>query len=217
NAVLTDTTTVTICANQLPYNWNGVDYAALGTYVDSLTTAAGCDSIATLILNVNAVLTDTTTVTICANQLPYNWNGVDYAAAGVYVDSLTTAAGCDSIATLILNVNAVLTDTAAVTICANQLPYNWNGVDYAAAGVYVDSLTTAAGCDSIATLILNVNAVLTATVDTVVCASALPFTWNGISVTGAGTYPFTTQSVVGCDSTITLNLTVSPVIAATSI
>src|SRR5204863_838146 len=137
-SVFTDTTTVTICANQFPYNWNGVDYTAAGTYVDSLTTASGCDSIATLILNINAVLTDTTTVTICANQLPYNWNGVDYTAAGTYVDSLTTASGCDSIATLILNINAVLTDTTTVTICANELNYNCKNFDYIATGTDVD-------------------------------------------------------------------------------
>src|SRR5258705_153369 len=123
-------------------------------------TTTGCDSIATLILKVNAVLRDTTTVTVCANALPYNWNGIDYAAAGTYTDTLTTTAGCDSIATLILNVNAVLRDTTTVTVCTNALPYNWNGIDYAAAGTYSDTLTSAAGCDSIATLILKVNAVL---------------------------------------------------------
>jgi len=61
-------TTVTICTNQLPYTWNSLSLAAAGTYSDTLTSAAGCDSIATLILNVNAVLRDTTTVTICTNS-----------------------------------------------------------------------------------------------------------------------------------------------------
>src|SRR5436189_4685430 len=97
-------------------------------YDKSASTTCGCNTITTINLNIIAVLTDTTTVTICANQLPYNWNGVDYTAAGTYVDSLTTASGCDSIATLILNINAVLTDTTTVTICANQLPYNCNVV-----------------------------------------------------------------------------------------
>src|SRR5688500_6206737 len=212
NPVLTDTTTVTICANQLPYSWNGVDYTAAGVYVDSLINAAGCDSIATLILTVNPVLTDTTTVTICANQLPYSWNGVDYTAAGVYVDSLTTAAGCDSIATLILNVDPVLTDSTTVTICANQLPYTWNGVSYTAAGVYVDSLVTAAGCDSIATLILNVDPVLTDSTTVTICANQLPYTWNGVSYTAAGVYVDSLVTAAGCDSIATLILNVDPVL-----
>src|SRR5437762_12258018 len=62
----------------------------------------------TLILNVNAVLRDTTIQTICENQLPYTWNGLSLTAAGTYSDTLTSAAGCDSLATLILNINAVL-------------------------------------------------------------------------------------------------------------
>ena len=126
----TDTTTVTVCTNQLPYNWNGNDYNAAGTYSDTLTGTAGCDSVATLILTVNEVLTDTTTITICTNQLPYNWNGNDYNAAGTYSDTLTSTAGCDSVVTLILTVNEVLTDTTTINICTNQLPYNWNGNDY---------------------------------------------------------------------------------------
>src|SRR5204862_326813 len=97
-----------------------------GTYSDTLTSAAGCDSIATLILNVNAVLRDTTTATICANQLPYTWNSLSLAAAGTYSDRLTSPRGCNAFATLILNVNAMLRDTTTATICANQLPYTEN-------------------------------------------------------------------------------------------
>src|SRR5439155_632823 len=150
------TTTQTICENQLPYTWNGLSLTAAGTYSDTLTSAAGCDSIATLILTVNPVLKDTTSQTICENQLPYTWNGLSLTAAGTYSDTLISAEGCDSIATLILNLDAVLIDTTSQTICENQLPYAWNGLSLTAAGTYSDTLTSAAGCDSIATLILNV-------------------------------------------------------------
>src|SRR5207249_177567 len=118
------------------------------------------DSIATLILNLTSVLRDTASQTICENQLPYTWNGISLTTAGTYSDTLTSAAGCDSIATLILNVTSVLRDTTSQTICENQLPYTWNGISLIAAGTYSDTLTSAAGCDSIATLILNVTSVL---------------------------------------------------------
>ncbi|MEZ4798726.1 MAG: hypothetical protein R2809_02890 [Flavobacteriales bacterium] len=120
---------VTLCSNQLPYTWNGIDYTAAGTYDVTLTSVAGCDSIATLNLSINEVLTSTEDVTLCSNQLPYTWNGVDYTAAeGSYDITLTSVAGCDSIATLNLTINDVLTSLEDVTICSNQLPLQqeWN-------------------------------------------------------------------------------------------
>src|SRR5258706_587684 len=215
-SVFTDTTTVTVCANQLPYSWNGVNYNAAGTYTDSLTSASGCDSLATLILNVTSVFTDTTRVTVCANQLPYSWNGVNYNAAGTYTDSLTSASGCDSLATLILNVTSVFTDTTMVSVCVNQLPYSWNGVNYNAAGTYTDSLTSASGCDSLATLILNVTSVFTDTTTVTVCANQLPYNWNGVNYNAAGTYTDTLTSTSGCDSLATLILNVTTVFTDTT-
>src|SRR5437868_5702491 len=216
NAVLRDTTTQTICQNQLPYSWNGLTLNAAGTYSDTLTSAAGCDSIATLILKVNAVLRDTTTQTICENQLPYTWNGLTLNAAGTYSDTLTSAAGCDSIATLILKVNAVLRDTTNQTICQNQLPYSWNGLTLTATGTYSDTLTSAAGCDSIATLILNVTSVLRDTTTQTICENQLPYIWNGLTLTAAGTYPDTLISAAGCDSIATLILKVNVVLRDTT-
>src|SRR5690606_26356954 len=101
------------------YTWNGNDYAAAGTYNVTLTSTGGCDSIATLVLAVNDVLTSTTEITICANELPFTWNGNDYDAAGTYNVTLTSTAGCDSIATLVLTVDDVLTSATEVTICAS--------------------------------------------------------------------------------------------------
>src|SRR5678815_4713311 len=150
NPVLTDTTSVTVCTSALPYLWNGTSITTAGTYIDTLTTTAGCDSIAALILSVNPVLTDTTSVTLCSSQLPYIWNGQSITAPGTYIDTLSSQSGCDSIATLILMVNPVLTDTTSVTLCSSQLPYTWNGQSITAPGTYIDTLTTTAGCDSIA-------------------------------------------------------------------
>src|SRR4029079_14074698 len=216
NAVLRDTTTQTICQNQLPYTWNGLTLNAAGTYSDTLTSAAGCDSIATLILNVTSVLRDTTTQTICQNQLPYTWNGLTLNAAGTYSDTLTSAAGCDSIATLILKVNAVLRDTTTQTICQNQVPDTGNGLTLNAAGTYSDTLTSAAGCDSIATLILKVNAVLRDTTTQTICQNQLPYTWNGLTLNAAGTYSDTLTSAAGCDSIATLILKVNAVLRDTT-
>jgi gliding motility-associated-like protein len=147
----------TVCPGQLPYLWNGNSYTTAGTYKDTLMNAAGCDSVATLILNVKATTASTTNVSVCPGQLPYSWNGNSYTAAGTYKDTLMNAAGCDSVVTLILNVNATSSSVTNTTICSNDLPYRWNGMNITAAGTYTSTLVNAAGCDSVATLVLTVN------------------------------------------------------------
>src|SRR4030095_8143538 len=129
---------------------NGNSYTAAGTYVDTLTSSSGCDTIATLILTINPLLTDTTTATVFSNQLPYTWNGNSYSTAGTYVDTLSSSSGCDTVATLILTINPLLTDTTNATVCSNQLPYTWNGNSYSTAGTYIDTLTSSSGCDTVA-------------------------------------------------------------------
>src|SRR5690606_4523669 len=127
NENVRSTTQQTICATALPYTWNGQTFNAAGTYDVTLTSTAGCDSIATLVVTVNDVLTSTTEVTICETELPYTWSGQTFDAAGTYDVTLTSSAGCDSIATLVLTVYDVLTSTTNISICTSQLPYTWNG------------------------------------------------------------------------------------------
>ncbi|MBS1921398.1 MAG: gliding motility-associated C-terminal domain-containing protein, partial [Bacteroidetes bacterium] len=63
----------------------------------------------------------------------------------------------------------------------------------------------------ITTLHVTVAATITKDIDTTVCANAVPFTWNGVSITGAGKYPFTTRSAAGCDSITSLHVTISSI------
>lgn len=46
-------------------------------------------------------------VSVCADQLPYNWNGQDYSTAGNYPLTYTSSSGCDSIVELALTINTV--------------------------------------------------------------------------------------------------------------
>jgi len=48
------------------------------------------------------------------------------------------------------------------------------------------------------------------TVNNTVCENELPITWNNQNITEAGTYTHTETLTNGCDSTTTLNLTVTP-------
>ncbi|MDT8308799.1 MAG: gliding motility-associated C-terminal domain-containing protein, partial [Bacteroidales bacterium] len=203
------TTYDTICYNDLPYVWGGNNYYSAGTYVDSLTTTWGCDSLATLILHVNPVTYSTTWDTICDNQT-YSWNGNTYNTAGSYDTTFINQYGCDSIATLILHINPVTYSTTWDTICDNH-SLTWNGNTYNTAGTYTATLTNQFGCDSVATLNLTVNPVTYSITYDTVCFNHLPYSWNGNNYVVGGTYTVTLVNLYGCDSVATLILKVDPI------
>ncbi len=217
NVLPTITDNVTICANQLPYTWNGNTYNSQGTYTDTLiNTTGGCDTVATLVLQVNPLIITQENVIVCANQLPYTWNGNTYGNAGTYTDTLpSTTGGCDTVATLILEVNPLILSTLSVTICANQLPFVWYGNLYTVSGTYTDTVTAIGTCDTVATLILTIEPLVTTTETITICSNNLPYLWNGNSYYAPGTYTDTlSSSGNGCDTlaTLILNVLTSPVL-----
>ena len=202
-------TPVSLCSNQLPYGWNGNNYNAAGTYSVTLTNAAGCDSVTTLVLTVKNTSSSSTPVSVCSIQLPYGWNGNNYNAAGTYSVTLTNAAGCDSVTTLVLTVKNTSSSSTPVSVCSNQLPYGWNGNNYNAAGTYSVTLTNVAGCDSVATLVLTIKNTSTNTIRDTICINQLPYVWNGVTFTAAGTKTNTLTNANGCDSVVTMILSTS--------
>jgi gliding motility-associated-like protein len=145
--------------NNITGTWSpaAINTATVGTTTYTFTPTAGqCAVPTTVNISVKSITSSTTNITICNNQIPYTWNGNNYTGAGTYTITLQNAAGCDSILTLILRVNAATTSTTRDSICANQTPYIWNGNNYTTSGTYSVTLTNSAGCDSIATLILLV-------------------------------------------------------------
>jgi hypothetical protein len=94
----------TICSGET-YVLNGNVYDSTGTYIDSLHTLYGCDSIITTHLTVLSISAGTSVnnQTICMGD--YIMVGTHtYFAAGTYSDTLTSANGCDSIVTTNLTV-----------------------------------------------------------------------------------------------------------------
>ncbi|MFN5369864.1 MAG: hypothetical protein ACK5B6_00225, partial [Bacteroidia bacterium] len=181
---------------------------------ETLVSSTGCDSVVTINLTFTPNLTASEDVSICDAQLPYSWNGNSYNAAGTYTVTLQNAANCDSVVTLNLTVSPSLTANENIAICDAQLPYTWNGNSYNAAGTYTVTLQNVANCDSVVTLNLSVNPTLTASEDVSICDAQLPYSWNGNSYNAAGSYSVTLSTASGCDSVVTLNLTVSPSLTA---
>lgn len=215
---ITYTQHISICNNQLPYVWNGITVNAGGTNVASYTgnSVFNCDSIVQLNLTVLPNLNASQSISICQNQLPFNWNGIILNSGGMNVAQYTAVGsnGCDSTTTLNLTVNAIVNHTANISICSNQLPYVWNGITVNAGGNNVATFTQTGsnGCDSITTLNLTVSNTSSNSVYDSTCSNQLPFIWNGLTVNTGGNNAatYTTLNAAGCDSITTLHLYLKP-------
>ncbi|MED9961816.1 MAG: leucine-rich repeat domain-containing protein, partial [Bacteroidales bacterium] len=95
----------------------------------------------------------------------------------------------------------------SANICQGQV-YNENGFNVSEAGVYTQTLTSANGCDSIVTLTLNVNPTFDTTINATINAGET-YAEFGFNESEAGTYVQNLQTEAGCDSTITLVLSVN--------
>ena len=132
NAAPAGTSTVSVCPNQLPYTWNGQLYTQAGTYTQTFTRAASCDSIATLTLTVDqsmanerypTITTSPNTATqLQARQLGTNFDYLWDPSTGLnsisiynpifssnqeteYTISITSDLGCKVVDTLLVKVN----------------------------------------------------------------------------------------------------------------
>lgn len=171
-----------------------------GTYVDTFS-AAGCDSIVTLHLQVKPYITKTYNADICAGD-SYPFGGQNLTATGNYVDTFATA-GCDSIVHLNLTVNPLIMDTVSLAICAGST-YPFGSLALTDAGTYTQTFPTS-GCDSVVTLYLTVNPYLRDTLTETICSGSA-YVFGEDTITIAGTYVDTFKTPGGCDSIVTLNL-----------
>ena len=195
----------TICQGQV-YTENGFNVSEAGVYTQTLTSVNGCDSIITLSLNVNPTFNTELSANICQGQV-YNENGFNVSEAGVYTQTLTSVNGCDSIVTLTLNVNPIYNTELSATICEGQV-YTENNFNVSETGVYTQTLTSINGCDSIVTLTVSVNPTFDTTINATINAGET-YAEFGFNESEAGTYVQNLQTEFGCDSTITLVLSVN--------
>lgn len=188
------------------YTWRGEGYAQSGTYYDTEHTAFGCDSILKLQLTVYPSHTDALfEATVCDSYL---WHGSTYTASTqTPTYRTTTIHGCDSMVTLHLTVHYSGSEVVDVTACDS---YTWHGNTYTTSTTTpVFHTQTTHGCDSTANLHLVMHFSSAAVFDTMVCDQ---LSWidghTYTSSTNTPTVVLTGANAGGCDSTVTLHLTV---------
>ena len=222
--------TVTLCENSLPYTWADTSVAAGSsslTLQRFFTSSELCDSTRTLHLTVDTNTYGTVHEYIVENALPYTYHGMTFNGDTTGVQLVfDNAHGCDSIVTYSLTVYYNVSTQVESTVCDDALPYTWNGVTFAvsdlAAGanaiVKFDTLLAYTGADSVVMMTLHVNPTFSKNETLSLCYDALPYTWHdtllGIDQTSA-TIQRHFLSQQGCDSSFTLQLTVSDVYQVT--
>ena len=189
-------------------HFNGDTITESGTYTQTSQTVNGCDSIVTIVLTVHPIVNTPVTATICEGG-SYSFFGQTLTTAGTYTHTLQSVFGCDSVITLTLTEVSVYNTPVAVDICEGS-SYNFFGQTLITAGTYTHTLQSVSGCDSVITLTLTVNPVYNTPVTAEICEGS-SYTFFGQTLTTAGTYTHTLQTVSGCDSVVTLTLTVNPV------
>ena len=198
------TTEITICEGDT-YTFNGSDYTMTGMYTANLVTAEGCDSIAQLDLSVTAVVTNTINPTICTGTV-FEIGGDELSTAGQYMYTFVSAAGCDSVVTVNLQVDDALINELTETICEGE-SFPVGGNNYTMTGMYENSFITPEGCDSIVRLDLTVIPTVYNTLTERICIGE-SFPVGGMDFDASGIYTVTVPAASGCDSVVTLNLTV---------
>jgi len=164
----------------------------------------------TLVIVVNPTATFTQNFTGCQG-FSVTVGANTYNTTGVFVDTLATSNGCDSIVTTNLSINSAATGTDVISSC---VPITWiDGNNYVAStNTPTDTIFGGAanGCDSIVTLNLTINSAATGIDVQTACGS---FTWiDGNTYTSSTNTPTDTifgGSWQGCDSIVTLNLTIT--------
>lgn len=147
--------------------------------------------------------------TICNGQSIF-LEGANQTTAGVYTDIFTAANGCDSTIYTTLTVIEPVNVTNNVTICTGS-SYTVGTNTYTNSGQYIDVFTAANGCDSTITTNLFVESQISTNITETICTGTT-YPFDGTNLNASGTYVDTLVAAAGCDSIVTLYLTVTPLI-----
>lgn len=188
------------------FTLNGRTYTESGTYRQLLKNASGCDSLLTLELEVRPTLIGGTFfASICEGQA-FPFGGTFYDSTGIYFDTLASqVTGCDSIVSMDLTVLPASVDSLTVTACQS---YTFRGQTYTESGAYTQNFINSFGCESTAQLQLEIVPFWTSAIYDTICLGAA-YSFGDSLYQAAGNYTqVLTASVDGCDSIVTLALSV---------
>ena len=199
-------TTFTICSGDY-VKCNGKVYDAGGTYLDTLHTLYGCDSIYTIHIDEYPYISDVGNYASICQGDSVEWRDRWIKTAGIYRDTIFHSSGCNDTYELIVDIKPTYFIQLDTTIRSIDY-YSFNGKILRTEGVYTDTLTsTRTGCDSIVQLTLHVRPTYFIDDQQYLCQGETYY-FNGMALDSTGVYTTTFHPQPNVDSTVTLALTV---------
>lgn len=188
-------------------------YTTQGVYRKPYIQQNGCDSIIQLNLTVLPKV-KVLNVEVCEGDV-YEFNGKSYPV-GSYeipdVHKIEEGRECDYVTELTVSARPKYFEYHAYFCEGSKYTWPVNREEYTVAGVYEERLITPDGCDSICRLNLEMLPAATS-FDMTICSGG-QYIWGEGSAaevfTKPGRYVKAFKNVLGCDSTVTLFLSVNP-------
>lgn len=200
--------TVVACDSYTSPDGNEV-WTESGIYLDTLPSSMGCDSIIEIELLLFNSAVSSISETACGSYTSPDGQEV-WTETGVYIDTVLTKAGCDSMVTVNLTIVNAASATITVTACESYTSPDGEEI-WTESGTYMDTMHTQSGCDSMITILLTINQPSSSSLDATICEGGGFESPDGHEVwTIAGTYMDTIPNTGGCDSVVTINLEVLP-------
>ncbi len=182
-------------------------FTVTGRYTITLTSSIDCDSIINLDLTVNPLSRTDLSFIVCNGEAIAIGDSI-FTETGDYTVILENSLGCDSVVTLDLRVNPTFEETISRTICEGDSVTIGTQV-FKEGGDFAVVLKTTSLCDSTINLKLTVIPKSFVELDKNIC-SGESFSVGSQTFNETGDYTVVLQNSLGCDSIISLSLTVNP-------
>jgi hypothetical protein len=195
---------VTIC-NGSNYVFGTQTLVNSGVYSETFTTSSGCDSIVNLTLTVSPAIQNNITASICSGE-SYVFGAQTLVNSGTYSETFTALSGCDSTVNLTLSVLPVFSSSFSESVCFGD-SYVFGSQTLTQTGTYTEVFTSVLGCDSTVVLSLTILDDLSSSITDTICSGS-NYVLGTQTLSQTGTYTEIFSGSSGCDSIVTLNLTV---------
>lgn len=182
------------------------NYYETTSFIHSFETNSLCDSLVLVNIEIKPFL-DTISLSLCSYDFPYFTEGQSITEPGTYQFNYSAIDGCDSTIFYFLDLIPTIVDTQYVQVCDMGVPYIFEDSTILTTGEYIFEYS----CGSATHLFFEVFPIYKDTLVVNICESSAPYQFDPQHIySESGEYTFSYITENGCDSIITLQLTIFP-------